>query len=149
MTGSEIVKRAYDLQGYVYWYGGKMQKCTERLAKTMRVLYPSVWTSAYYAKAMKDVAAGKSCADCSALVCHAYNIPMIGSYQIRAKYKTWTGKPKPGMIGWKKGHVGIIKDKKGHLIEMRGIDYDFQDTRYRSTAGCKTLLYDPNVDYDN
>ena len=148
MTGVEIVKRAEQLKTFKYWYGGKRQLATVALANVLRKENPNVWTDAYYNKAMRDVMTGSHVCDCSGLVCYAYNIPDIGSYQLKEKYKVWKGKPKPGMIAWKKGHVGIIKDSQGHMIEMQGIDYDYNDTRYRKEAGCTTLLYDPNIDYD-
>lgn len=149
MTGKDIVARAEQLKDYKYWYGGKRELATVPLADRLRKENPKVWTDAYYYKAMQDVIAGKRVCDCSGLVCYAYNIKDIGSYQIREKYKVWNGKPKAGMIAWKSGHVGIIKDSQGHMIEMRGIDYDYMDTRYRKEAGCMTLLYDPNVNYDD
>ena len=149
MTGKEIVARAEQLKGYKYWYGGKRELATVPLANRLRKENPSVWDDAYYNKAMQDVINGKRVCDCSGLVCYAYGISDIGSYAIRDEYKVWNGKPKAGMIAWKKGHVGIIKDNQGHMIEMRGIDYDYCDTRYRKVAGCMTLLYDPNVNYDD
>lgn len=147
MTGQEIVKRAESLKNMVYWYGGKRQKCTVKLAQQLKNQNPSVWTDAYYKKAAADITNEKSCCDCSGLVCYAYGIPDIGSYQLKEKYKIWNGSPLPGMIAWKQGHVAIIKDADGHIIEMRGIDYDYQDTRYRKEAGLLILLYDPTIDY--
>lgn len=147
MTGYDIVRKAMELKGMVYWYGGKRQKCTQELADRLQKENPNVWDTAYMKKAEKDIENFKYCCDCSGLVCYAYGIPDIGSYAIRDRYKVWTGKPKPGMIAWKPGHVGIIKTCSGKVIEMRGIDYDFMDTRYRKTAGLMTLLYDPNVEY--
>lgn len=147
MQGIDIVNRAMELKGYVYWYGGKRELASVSLANALRAQNPSVWTSKYYSKAMQDVANKKHVCDCSGLVCYAYNISDIGSSAIRSKYKVWNGSPRPGMIAYKKGHVGIIKTCSGKMIEMRGIDYDFSDTRYRKSAGCLTLLYDPNVEY--
>lgn len=147
MTGYDIVKRAMELKGMVYWYGGKRQKCTQALADRLHKENPNVWDTAYMKKAEKDIDNFKYCCDCSGLVCYAYGINDIGSYEIRKRFHIWNGKPRPGMIAWKPGHVGIIKTCSGKVIEMRGIDYDFMDTRYRKTAGLMTLLYDPNVEY--
>lgn len=147
MTGHDIVNRAMELKDYKYWYGGKRQKATKALADTLQKQNPGVWTTSYRAKADADIKAGAMVCDCSGLVCYAYNISDIGSSAIRNKFKVWEGTPRPGMIAWKSGHVGIIKTCSGKVIEMRGIDYDFMDTRYRKTAGLMTLLYDPNVEY--
>lgn len=147
MTGYDIVKKAMELKDDKYWYGAKHQTATKILALNLKHDNPGVWTDAYYNKALKDVSAGAMVCDCSGLVCYAYGIPHIGSAQIKEKFKEYSGKPRPGMIAWKQGHVGIIKTCSGKVIEMRGIDYDFQDTRYRKTAGLMTLLYDPSIEY--
>ena len=147
MKGIDIVNRARELKGMVYWYGGKRQKCTQELANALARENTKVWDAAYMRKAKLDIANGKYCCDCSGLVCHAYRIGDIGSYAIKDRFKVWKGKPRPGMIAWKPGHVGIIETCSGKVIEMRGIDYDYRDDRYRKEAGLMTLLYDPNVEY--
>lgn len=148
MTGKEIVEKALSFKNCKYWYGGKGEVATKALADRLKKENPSVWTERYYQTALKDVDGRTRVCDCSGLVCAAYGIPMIGSYQLKQKYQVWTGKPKPGMIAWKSGHVGIVKDEDGHVIEMRSQYYDYMDTRYRKEAGLLTLLYDPNVNYD-
>lgn len=147
MTGHDIVDRAMELKNCKYWYGGKRQKATKELADILQKQNPTIWTSTYRAKAEADIKAGATVCDCSGLVCYAYGISDIGSSAIKEKFKVWTGTPRPGMIAWKQGHVGIIKTCSGKVIEMRGIDYDFMDTRYRKTAGLMTLLYNPEVEY--
>lgn len=148
MTGKEIVERARSLKRFKYWYGGKRELASVRLAYRLKRENPSVWTDTYYKEALKDVDGKTRVCDCSGLVCYAYGISDIGSYQLKEKYKVWNGKPLPGMIAWKPGHVGIILDTDGHVIEMRSQKYDYMETRYRKEAGLLTLLYDPNVNYD-
>lgn len=148
MKGYEIVNRAKEFKNYKYWYGGKREIATVALAKELKAANPSVWTDAYYQTALKDINGSTRVCDCSGLVCYCYGIGDINSTAIKNKYRVWTGKPKPGMIGWKSGHVAIISDTDGHIIEMRSQAYDYQDTRYRLEAGLNTLLYDPNIDYD-
>lgn len=147
MQGIDIVNKAMELKNMVYWYGGKRQKCTEKLLQQLKKENPKMYTENYIRKCREDIKNGKYCCDCSGLVCYAYGISDIGSYAIRERFKVWNGSPRPGMIGWKSGHVGIIKTCSGKVIEMRGIDYDFQDTRYRKVAGLMTLLYEPNIEY--
>lgn len=146
--GYDIVERAQSLRDCAYWYGGKRQKASKELADVLKKQNPTVWTDTYYNTALKDIDGIRRVCDCSGLVCYAYDIPDIGSSQIRQKFKVWNGKPRPGMIAWKQGHVGIIKDSDGHVIEMRSQKYDYMETRYRKEAGLMTLLYDPSIDYD-
>lgn len=147
MTGAEIVKKAQGFKHYKYWYGGKGEIATKALADRLRKENPGVWTENYYNTALKDIDGKTRVCDCSGLVCASYGIGTLGSWAIREKYKVWNGKPVPGLIAWKPGHVAIVKDRNGHVIEMRSQSYDYQDTRYRKEAGLTTLLYDPNVDY--
>ena len=149
MTGRDIVKRARSLSNLVYWYGGKRQKCTTGLAIRLMTQNPQVWTDSYYKKAVRDIHEQKYCCDCSGLVSYAYVIGDIGSYQMRARFKEWTGTPRAGMIGWKCGHVGIFSSDgwDAPIIEMRGIDYDYQECRTFSQCGFTNVLYDPEVDY--
>lgn len=149
MKSSEIVERAKSLGGCVYWYGAKRQKCTQTLADALQRQNPKVWTDSYMEKAKTDIKATRTACDCSGLVCYAYDIGDIGSGQIRQKYAGWNGTPKPGMIAWKAGHVGIIVDTAGHMAEMRGIDYDYQENRTWKEAGMTAILYDSAVNYDN
>ena len=148
MTGQDIVARARSLRDFRYWYGGKREIATEALARRLKKENPGVWTNGYYKKALRDIDGYTRVCDCSGLVCFAYGIRDIGSYQLKEKYKVWTGTPLPGMIAWKPGHVGIILDTDGHVIEMRSQAYDYMETRYRNEAGLTTLLYDPDIDYN-
>lgn len=149
MTGKEIVTRARSLSGMVYWYGGKRQKCTVALASALMKQNPNVWTDSYYKKAVRDIHEQKSCCDCSGLVCYAYDRTDIGSSQIKRKYPVWGGVPCAGMIAWKPGHVGIFARDgwDSPVIEMRGIDYDYKETRTFRECGFTCVLYSPYVDY--
>lgn len=147
MKGIDIVNRARSLNDCRYWYGAKRQIATKALADALKKQNPGTWTASYYKKALEDIDGKTRVCDCSGLVCYAYNIPDIGSSQIRNRFKVWKGTPRPGMIAWKSGHVGIIVTCSGKVAEMRGIDYDYQENRYRKTAGLTTLLYDPAVEY--
>lgn len=147
MTSYDIIKRAQELKKYVYWYGGKRQKCTQTLLNTLAKQYPSVYTSTYIAKCKKDIDGETRCCDCSGLASYAYNISDLGTYGLKEKYKEWTGEPKNGMMVWKKTHVGIYND--GKVIEMKGVDYDYTENRTYQKSDWTAVLYDPNVDYEN
>lgn len=145
MEVSEIISRATSFRGYKYWYGGKGEIATVALAKRLKQENPTVWTDSYYNKAIKDVNGENRVADCSCLVCKAYNIGNVGSYFIGEKYPQHKGEPKTGMILWRKGHVGIYDN--GIVHQMKGIDYDYYDEPYNAAAWVK-VLYDTSVNYD-
>lgn len=149
MTGHEIVSRAESLCNCAYWYGGKRQLASKALADTLKAANPSVWTASYYATALRDIDGQTHVCDCSGLVCYAYNITDIGSYTIRDKFKVWTAEPKAGMIGWKKGHVGIFSRDgwDAPIIEMRSQNYDFMESRTFKECGFSKVLYSESVQY--
>lgn len=82
------------------------------------------------------------------MVCYCYGISDIGSYQIKDKYKEWTGKAMPGMIAWRPGHVAIVIDKEEHIAEMKSREDDFKRSRTIKSAGMQKILYDKNVNYE-
>lgn len=129
ITGAQICKNALKYKGYVYWYGGKGEKCTAALLTQLAIRYPKVYTTAYRIKCNADIAAGKSCIDCSGLVCKALGIDDISTYQMAndRRFVQYTGAPMNGMIVWKSSHVGIYYN--GKVIEARGIDYDVTRNR--------------------
>lgn len=132
-------------KNHKYWYGGKGQIATKTLADALQKQNPTVWTKSYYNKAIKDIDGKTRVSDCSHLVCYTYGISDIGSYQIKEKYKEWNGKPKNGMILWRKGHVAIYWN--GKAVQMKGIDYDYQEIEISKDKYTK-VLYDPNINYD-
>ena len=144
MNGFDICKRAAEWEGYKYWYGGKGEIASVALANRLRKENPATWTDSYYNKALKDIDGKQRVGDCSGLVCHAYDIGIISSYQIERKYQQWHDQPKNGMILWRTGHVGIYDS--GKVRELRGIDYDYCFNDYNPAQWTKTL-YDPNVVY--
>lgn len=147
MTGADIIKKALKYKKYVYWYGGKAQKCTNVLLNTLSKLYPTIYTTNYIAKCKKDITAGKYCIDCSGLVCKAYGIKDIGTYQMATdtRFKEWTETPLNGMIVWKWNHCGIYND--GKVIEARGIDYDVTTTRTYKKSDWQRVYYMDGVEY--
>lgn len=130
MTSRDCVNRALSLLDWHYIYGFKYRDNPVKKSKidTLRAQYSSVFTSAYYSKALTFV--GKNAIDCSGLVCYAWNIADIGSWNIHDlpskdnKYKLVNVNCDIpiGSALWKTGHCGIyIGD--GKAIEARGIDY--------------------------
>lgn len=149
MTGAEIVTRARSLSNYRYWYGGKREVATVELANQLKRENPDTWDALYYSAALADVDGTTRVCDCSGLVCYAYDIGDISSYGIRSKYKVWPDAPRAGMIGWRKGHVGIFSADgwDAPIIEMRSRVYDYQCRRTYAECGFTAVLYDPAIDY--
>lgn len=147
MTGKEVVRRARELHGFAYWYGGKGQIATRALAEQLKRENPGVWTESYFNRALKDVTAKKRVGDCSYLVCYAYNRSQIGSWAISEKYEVWEDKnnPKDGMILWRPGHVAIYDNDK--VIELASQSVDFRIKEYVSMEWSR-VLYSKEVDYD-
>lgn len=147
MTGKDIVKTALKYKNYVYWYGGKAQKCTSVLLNTLSKLYPTIYTTNYINKCKADIKAGRYCIDCSGLVCKAYGIKDIGTYQMEKdlRFKEWKGTPLNGMIVWKRAHVGIYND--GKVIEARGVDYDVTSNRTYKKNDWEKVFYFEGINY--
>lgn len=149
MTGNQIVNKAltYTKGDYVYWYGGKGEKCTEQLLAQLYKLYPRIYTASYRKACRADIAAGKRCIDCSGLVCKAYGIADEGTYQMAkdSRLYEYTGVPKNGMILWTWTHCGIYDN--GKVIEARGKNYgvtvtrDFKPSQWQRTYGMKGVTY--------
>ena len=148
-TSTAILEWVAQHRTFVYWYGGKRDKCTKALADALKRENPSVWTEFYYKEALKDVAAGYKCCDCSGFVCGAYSHPDIGTSAMQKAFSVWSGAPRAGMIAWKRGHCGIfLRDGwDSPIAEMRGLVYDFQCNRTFKTAGFTKVLYSKDVDY--
>lgn len=148
-TSIEILKWVEDHRTFVYWYGGKREKCTRALADRLKKENPSVWTDTYYTLAMLDVRAGRRCCDCSGFVCGAYGCPDIGTSKMCETFSVWPYTPCAGMIAWKRGHCGIFLSDgwDSPIAEMRGLYYDFQSKRTFKEAGFTKVLYSKAVDY--
>lgn len=147
MTSKEIIKRAKKYTHsalYVYWFGGKDERCTQNLLNTLSSLYPKIYTPAYIAACKTDIRSGKKCIDCSGLVCAAYNKPMVGTSQFYKTFKEWRNTPKDGMIVWTKNHCGIYNE--GKIIEARGRFVGITDSRPYISGQWK-IMYDPDVAY--
>lgn len=148
IKAKEIIERAKSQSGVKYWYGGKGDLACKGLADTLRERYPKIWTQTYYNKALKDIDGTTRVGDCSYLVCHAYKWGFLkGSSLIKETCKEWKGTPKPGMIAWKPGHVGIVSEDGVHVLELAGIDADYREDRTIQSAGFTNILYCDDVDY--
>ena len=151
MNATDILTRANSLKGFKYWYGGKRELASVSLANRLKKENPSVWTDTYYNTSLRDIDGKTHVCDCSGLVCYAYGIGDIGSYNIKEKYPAWEYEPRAGMIAWKRGHVGIFSADgwDAPIIEMRSQAYDFQNTRTYKECGFTAVLYSRNVDYSS
>lgn len=159
-TGEQVVKNAFSMKNYVYWYGGSGQRCTASLLNTLSKLYPSIYTATYKDKCRQDIANGKYCIDCSGFACKASGLPHYSTYQmaydshfIRLADKS---KIKNGMIVWRPTHCGIyyngevITTVSGeYVIEARGIDYDITTTRKYRASDWNRVYYVKGINYNS
>ena len=146
MTGNDIIKNALRCGNYVYWYGAKGEECTYKLLNTLSALYPGIYTTTYKQKCMADIRNGKNAIDCSGLVCLAYGISNISTYEMPKHFTEYTGPIKNGMIVWRRNHVGLYYN--GVVIEARGIDYDVTANRIYKKSDWERIYIKPDVNYD-
>lgn len=147
MTGNDIIKNALLYKNCVYWYGAKGEQCTYKLLNILSALYPGIYTTTYKQKCMIDIRNGEHAIDCSGLVCRAYGISNMSTYEMPKHFTEYTGPVKNGMIVWKHEHVGLYYN--GMVLEARGIDYDVTDTRTYKKSDWERVYISPYVNYDS
>lgn len=147
MTGNDIIKNALLYKNCVYWYGAKGEQCTYKLLNILSALYPGIYTTTYKQKCMIDIRNGEHAIDCSGLVCRAYGISNMSTYEMPKHFTEYTGPVKNGMIVWKHEHVGLYYN--GVVLEARGIDYDVTDTRTYKKSDWERVYISPYVNYDS
>lgn len=121
---ANIMARSYN---YIFGYKEHMNPVAKCWVDELAKQNPSTFTQAYIEKAYKFI--GKNAIDCSGLICECLGISVIGSYSIcdlpihYPKFYSYV-KMEDRMAGdvlWKKGHVGLCKDKN-NVIEARSIN---------------------------
>ena len=143
-TANQIAKYCLDVYAakWVYWYGTYGKKCTKSLYESKRKQYPSHYGSDRTAGYMKDIAEGKTCADCVGMIKSFFW--KGGDLNAEPKYKSnncpdvsangmiklcpQTGPIStipdvPGLVVWKDGHIGVYVGG-GYTVEMKGFNYD-------------------------
>lgn len=127
---------------WVYWYGTCGYACTKSLYNSKKKQYPNHYTAVREAAYMKDIANGKTGADCVGMIksffwtggvfggknTYASNHCPDTSANGMINLCTQTGNPSsvpdiPGLVLWKSGHIGVYVGG-GMAIEMKGFDYD-------------------------
>ena len=136
---------------WVYWYGTYGNPCTTSLYNSKKKQYPAHYTADRAAGYKKDIAAGKTCADCVGMikaffwkggdlvakpVYRANNCPDVSANGMIKLCKE-TGPIKtipdePGLVVWKDGHIGVYVGG-GYTVEMKGFAYDCR--RNKVSAG--------------
>lgn len=118
MTPKEIHDNFLSLKDYVYWYGGKGERCTETLLSKLSSLYPKIYTKNYISLCRKDIEKGSHCIDCSGLVCKCVGVSNIGSWNIHDQWEEMKDWISNGCVLWRSGHVGIFWN--GKVLEAAG-----------------------------
>lgn len=135
--------------GWVYWYGTYGRPCTKSLYESKKKQYPSHYTDSRTAGYMKDIAAGKWCADCVGMIKSFFWTN--GQFETTPKYAsnhcpdvsangmialcTQTGPirtipDEPGLVVWKSGHIGVYVGN-GYTVEMKGFNYDCRKNKVK------------------
>lgn len=140
----DILNNIDKYKNYKYWYGAKGEIATKALADRLKKENPSVWTTDYYNKALKDIDGSTRVCDCSGMVCGCYEISNIGSYAINETF-TKTNEIKNGMILWRKGHVGLYANSKVYQMKSQALDFYVEDYK---PSDWTNILYDKSIDYD-
>lgn len=112
---------------YIFGYKEYMNPVTKSRIEELARQNPDTFTQSYIEKSHKFI--GKNAIDCSGLICECLGISVIGSYSIcdlpihYPKIYSYVemGERMSGDILWKKGHVGLCKDKND-IIEARSIN---------------------------
>ncbi len=138
---AEYCLRVYAAK-WVYWYGTYGKKCSKKLYDSKRKQYPSHYGDGRTAGYMKDIAEGRTCADCVGMIKSFFW--KNGDVDAEPKYRT-NGCPdvsangmfklcaqtgpiatipdEPGLVVWKDGHIGVYVGD-GYTVEMKGFNYD-------------------------
>ena len=154
-TGKQLAEYCEEMyrhkDHWAYWYGTYGNKCTQKKYEAKKKQYPEHYGSSRTKGYMKDIEAGRRCADCVGMIKSYFWTG--GKYDTDPKYGTnhcpdksangmiaickKTGKIKdipdiPGLVVWTDGHIGVYIGG-GYTIEMRGFAYDC--VKRKVTAG--------------
>ena len=127
---------------WCYWYGTYGKKCTKSLYESKKKQYPSHYGSDRTSGYMKDIEAGRRCADCVGMIKsffwtggkydtdpkyatnHCPDVSANGMIALCKEQGAIRNMPDvPGLVVWKSGHIGVYVGN-GHTVEMRGFAYD-------------------------
>lgn len=152
-TGKGLADYAVSKIGIPYFYGCKMELLTTDLMNRLHKSYPSMVTSKYMNKAVKNKQLLKINTDCSGLI-GAFREKHLGSAQLYSTaYKRMPISEvknfAPGVVLWKSGHVGVYIGMENGVpmcVEAKGIDYGVIKSRVASTAWVYGLTF-KDLDY--
>lgn len=132
------------MSGHRYLYGGKGQQYTTALVNKLAKAYPSTYTAALKAEALKDADKGYIAGDCSWFVCTVLGITQAGSAQIKSKAVKLLpinkANAKEGMAIWKNGHIAYIGDGL-KIYEARSTAKDFTVSSWDARAKDFTYMF--------
>jgi len=134
---------------WAYWYGTYGKQCSKSLYEAKKKQYPSHYTASRESGYMKDIAAGKRCADCVGMIKAFFWTggvfgaePKYGSNNCPDKSANGmfalccekgpikTIPDIPGIVVHKSGHIGVYVGD-GMVVEMKGFA---QDCLYRKVS---------------
>ena len=146
LTGAQLAEyceKVYNAK-WVYWYGTYGKRCGQGLYESKRKQYPGHYTSDRTSGYMKDIAAGRRCADCVGMIKSFFwtggqfdtepkyvvngcpDVNANGMLRLCERTGPITTMPDiPGLVVWKDGHIGVYVGD-GCTVEMKGFAYDCQ-----------------------
>ena len=145
---AEFCLRVYGAK-WVYWYGTYGKKCSKSLYESKRKQYPSHYGDSRTSGYMKDIAEGRTCADCVGMIKAFFwkggdldatpvyktnNCPDVSANGM-IKLCEQTGAistipDEPGLVVWKDGHIGVYVGD-GYTVEMKGFNYDCKKNKVK------------------
>lgn len=149
----EFIKNAESYVGRQDWhylYGYKGEEISRTLNAEYEKLYPRIWGQSNYQTKSKAWI-GQRAVDCSGLIFLASDKDarcLVNSSTISAKWAR-ISKPKAGCIGWRSGHVVIVKEVRESdiiIIESAGIEAGIRE-RVAAVSEFKKYVLCPAVDY--
>lgn len=149
----EFIKNAESYVGRSDWhylYGYKGEEISRTLNAEFEKLYPRIWGQSNYQTKSREWI-GQRAVDCSGLIFLASDKDarcLVNSSTISAKWSR-IKTPRAGAIGWRSGHVVIVKEVRESdiiIIESAGIEAGIRE-RVAAVSEFKKYVLCPAVDY--
>ncbi len=146
-TNTGLAAHAQKWLGQAYWYGTCCYPCTTALLNRKAQQYPEYYTQSRMPQYQRDIAQGRSCADCIGLM-KGYiwekdgqvvydkqtDVNTTGLYNAASLKGVISTLPEvPGVMVYKTGHVGVYMGG-GVVIEAKGFAYGIIESQVRDTS---------------
>ncbi len=158
-TNTGLLAHAQKWVGQAYWYGTCCYPCTQSLLTRKAQQYPSYYLQSRMAEYQRDIAQGRSCADCVGLIKGywweqdgnvVYNastdMNTTSMYNAAPMKGVISTLPEvPGLLVYKTGHMGVYA-LDGQVIEAKGFNFGIIQSKLAQTAWTHWLV-SPVISY--